>query len=318
MDEMNQIAVIGLGGVGGFIGGLLAEKYPQTQLVVRGARGEKIRQDGFYLHSETNGEIYVQPQHVVPSADQLEDRTVIFICVKNYGLQDVCERLKTVLKPETILIPVMNGVFAAEHLKRCFPSNVVLSSVIYTVSALNADGSVTQRYADTHVDLGSAESDRRHADALQTVYGLMRGANIDVRLPEDIEAAVWYKYILNCAYNVETAAYDEVIGQLREDPVKKAEYGVLIHEAFTVAHAKGIAVDDRREAVYRMQFETFDYDATSSLHRDVRAGKQSEYDVFSAYLIREAHRLGVSVPITEKMDGMLRERLARTNTADTK
>ena len=62
-------------------------------------------------------------------------------------------------------------------------------------------------------------------------FQLLNGAGIDCEADRDIQAEIWKKYILNCAYNVETALYDNTIGQLRSDPKKAAEYEALVEEA---------------------------------------------------------------------------------------
>ena len=310
--ENQSMALVGLGGVGGYIGSLLACRFPQTQLVVRGERGERIRRNGYMLHSDVNGEIPVRPRHVVSSAAHLKDPRIIFICVKNYSLEETCSQLEQAVKPGTVLVPVMNGVSAAEYLKARFPQAIVLDCVIYIIAYLNADDSVTQMDQDCRVNLGvkDADGNAQKQQALRSVYEIMRSAEIPVFLPEDIGAAVWEKFILNCAYNVETAAYGEDIGPLREDPDKAREYSALLAEACAVARAKGIRVaDDLQERMYRRFTDVYSYHASSSLQRDLAAGKQTEHAVFSSYILKEARAKGISVPVTKKMDALIQEQV---------
>ena len=89
--EDKKIAVIGIGGVGGYIAAMLAKAYPHVTMVARGARGESIRKNGLVLHSDYKGEIVARPEQVVP-AREMGQQDYIFICVKNYSLEDVCER----------------------------------------------------------------------------------------------------------------------------------------------------------------------------------------------------------------------------------
>ena len=51
---------------------------------------------------------------------------------------------------------------------------------------------------------------------------------------------IWRKYILNCAYNVATAYYDNTIGELRSVPAKAKEYEDLVWEAYKVGVSKGV------------------------------------------------------------------------------
>ena len=107
-----------------------------------------------------------------------------------------------------------------------------------------------------------------------------------------------------------SAAYDNSMGQLKEDPKKAREYECLIEEAYEVARAKGVPVlpEHKKEFVRRF-YEDYRYDATSSLQRDINAGRPAEIDTFSGYLLREAKHLGVPVPVSEKMFALLKDRI---------
>ena len=114
--EDKKIAVIGIGGVGGYVAGMLAKAYPHVTMVARGARGESIRENGLVLHSDYKGEIVAKPERVVP-VREMGQQDYIFICVKNYSLEDVCENIRDMVTDDTVIIPVMNGVDPAEKIR---------------------------------------------------------------------------------------------------------------------------------------------------------------------------------------------------------
>ena len=139
---------------------------------------------------------------------------------------------------------------------------------------------------------------------------ILTTAGVEHLVADDIELEIWRKYILNCAYNVATAAYDNNIGQLRADPVKAKEFEDLVTEAYEVAKAKGVAVrPEHRDEFFDRFHNTYRDDATSSLQRDLNAGRRAEIETFSGYLVREAARLGVAAPVSEKMYGLLKQRV---------
>ena len=78
----SRIAVIGAGGVGGYIAGMLGRACSHLTMVLRGPRMESVRNDGFTLHSDHNGEMTIRPERVVP-IDEIGEQDYIFICVKN-------------------------------------------------------------------------------------------------------------------------------------------------------------------------------------------------------------------------------------------
>ena len=302
-----KVAVVGIGGVGGYLAGMLGRACPHLTLAARGGRRESVLEKGLILHSDYKGEIAVRPEKVVP-AGEMGRQDYIFVCVKNYSLEEVCRELRDAVTDETVLIPVMNGADPGERMRKLLGKGTVVDSLIYIVAFANADYSITQQGDFANLRIGIQDADEREQKKIEEVSELLSAADIDHQVAEDIQSAVWKKYILNCAYNVASAYYDNNIGQLRSDPAKAKEYEALVREAYSVARAKGVNVgqEDVDAILHRFYHELAD-DATSSLQRDIRDGKQAEIETFSGYIVREGKRLGLDMPVSEKMyEGLLK------------
>lgn len=302
-----KIAVIGLGGVGGYIGTLLAKTYPHTTFAARGARRESLEKNGITLYSEYKGNITARPETVTETSS-LAPQDYIFICVKNYSLDEVCRSLAHAVTPSTVIVPVMNGIDKGEKTKALLPQATVIDSLIYIISYSNPDFSITHsgKFADIRIGVKNPSDDERHK--IDEVTELLNSAGIDCKPSDDIELEIWRKYILNCAYNVATAYYNNTIGQLRSDPQKCKEYEALVWEACEVANAKGIKILPRHaeEIIYRF-YNEHPFGATSSLQRDLNANRPAEIETFSAYLVKEARSLNISVPVSQKMyEGLIK------------
>lgn len=303
-----KITVLGIGGVGGYLGALLAEHYEHVSFVARGKRGESIRENGLVLHSEYRGERICHPERVVESAAELEVQDYIFVCVKNYSLEEVMRSLDGAVDEHTVIIPVMNGADTGDRVRGYLSKGQVVDSLIYIITFANEDYSITQQGMYTIVWIGIHEADEKQKAQLEELNQLLNDAEIESRIAEDIHRQIWKKYIMNCAYNVETAAYRNTIGQLRNDEQKAKEYECLIKEAYDVAVAKNINMrESDLDWLIRRFYEELSDGDTSSLQRDVEAGRQSELDTFCGYLVREAEKLQVPVPVTKKMYEMLLE-----------
>ena len=300
--EDKKIAVIGIGGVGGYVAGMLAKAYPHVTMVARGARGESIRENGLVLHSDYKGEIVAKPERVA-SVREMGQQDYIFICVKNYSLEDVCENIRDMVTDDTVIIPVMNGVDPGEKIRNLIGRGTVVDSLIYTVAFANADFSISQQDTFTWLCIGIKNADQGQQEKVTQVAEILKGADIDYKDDGDIEVEIWRKYILNCAFNVMTAFYDNTIGELRRDPVKAQQYETLVWEAASVGRAKGVALTDEhiQEVIHKFRHVHAD-NATSSLQRDFQiCKKQTELETFSGYIVQEAKRLGVSIPLSEEM-----------------
>ncbi len=304
-----RIAVIGVGGVGGYLAGMLIQKFSHVTLVARGERGRAIKERGLVLHSEYKGEKTGRPEHVAEAVRLLEPQDYIFICVKNYSLEEVCRDLagSGAVTEETVIVPVMNGVDAGDRVRELLrlgdgKTAVVVDSLIYIVSFSRPDYSVEQQGRFANLRIGIQNANARQKEKVAEVSRILSEADIDHETADDIRCEIWKKYILNCAYNVETAYYNNTIGQLRDDPEKAKQYERLVREACAVARAEGIGIpEEHADTVIHKFYNDYGDDATSSLQRDVCAGRQSELETFSGYLVREAGRLGVPVPVSEQM-----------------
>lgn len=302
-----KIAVVGIGGVGGYLAAMLGRVCPHLTLAARGARGESIRENGLTLHSDYKGEIVVRPERVV-TVDELGEQDYIFVCVKNYSLEEVCADIAHAVTEDTVIVPVMNGVDPGERIRSIMKRGTVVDSLIYIVAFANEDYSVTQQDNYAYMRIGIKNADSIQQEKVEEVSAILSAADIDHRATREIETEIWRKYILNCAYNVASAYYDNTIGQLRDDPLKAKEYEALVQEAYQVALLKGVEVKQEHidAIIHRFYYELAD-ESTSSLQRDIRAGKTTEVDTFSGYIVREGRRLGVDMPVSEKMYERLKE-----------
>lgn len=300
-----KIAVIGIGGVGGYLAGMLAKTYPHVTLIARGDRMKSIQEKGLVLHSDYHGEITAIPENTTP-LDNIGVQDYIFICVKNYSLEEVCRSLRPAITDHTVIIPVMNGTDPGDRTRKLLGKGIVVDSLIYIVAFANKDYSISQQGNFAKLKIGIKNASESQLQSVKEVSAVLAGGDIDHEVAQDIEAEIWRKYILNCAYNVATAFYENTIGQLRSDPEKSKDYEALVNEAYQVALKKGIGIKQEHidAIIHRFYFEYAD-SATSSLQRDVCMGKRSELETFSGYLVREAEQLGVSVPVSKRMyDGL--------------
>ena len=302
METTPKICVAGVGAVGGVLAGVLGRDYASSlTLIARGARLEALRQSGLALHSQFYGERVVIPAHVSADAAGMEKQDFIFVCVKNYSLDEIAEVLRPLADEHTVVVPVMNGVEAGDRLRQKLPESIVCDAVIYTNSAAGPDASVIQTGAYTFVHLGSKLRDERRLTGARRALDLLTGVGFDARWAEDIESELWQKFILNCAFNIITARYRNTSGDIRRDAALARDARALLTEAAEVAAAEGVALPaDTVEQKYRFITQTQADTATSSMRRDVEAGRPTEKDAFTGAVIRKASLHGIPVPVTER------------------
>lgn len=304
-----RAAVVGIGGVGGYIAAMLCKHDKHITLAARGSRKESLSQNGISMKSEMHGSFTAYPEKVTETSD-IGPQDIIFICVKGFSVEQVCNELKEQVAASTIIVPVMNGVDNAEKIRKAFPKNIVLDSLIYISAFANEDFSISQVGTIAPLYMGTIVNDERHKAAVHTVNAFLNEVGIDCQIPADIEAETWNKYILNCSQNVITAYYDCDTGHIRENPERTAQFETLMDEAWNIAKAKNINVTqaDIDELMRKFRY-VFPATSTTSLQRDFHDGKPTELEMFSGYIIKEADRLNVPVPLTKELYTQLLKRI---------
>ena len=143
-----RIAVIGIGGVGGYYGGLLAKRYFDNKdieitFVARGRHLEEIKANGLRVLSEKEN-FTVRPDRAtdVPSGSGIYD--LVLFCVKSYGLEESAKILVPNINKDTVLISLLNGVDNAERLRSILNDGIVLDGCVYISSHIVRPGVVQQ------------------------------------------------------------------------------------------------------------------------------------------------------------------------------
>ena len=309
---MKKIMVVGVGGVGGVLAANLVKKYGESvSLIARGPRRESLRQNGLTLHSDLYGEFTVHPACIEEDPALCGVQDLILICVKNGGLQKVCQQILPVVGEHTAVMAVMNGVSAGQELAQRLGKGVLVDSVIYTVSSAGSDYSITQKGSYTYLNIGSHTDSEEGKEAAQEIADLLNAAGVDCKVSRNVQAAIWKKYVLNCAFNVATACWGYTIGQLAADAAKRADCRALMAEAAAVAAKMGVPLpEDLVDKHMVTMMENTTPNSDSSLSRDFDAGKVGEMEVFSGYIVRKAAELGVPAPVSREYYEGLKARAA--------
>lgn len=297
-----KVTIVGVGGVGGLLAGALIRRYgADVSLIARGKRLQDLKENGLTLRSDAYGNFSVQPACVTEDPSSLPVQDAVLVCVKNGGLQKAAEKIAPMVDENTLVLPVMNGVSASGNLTRMLGKGRVLDSVIYTVSSVE-NGVIDQKGNFTQIFMGG--------NGAEELAAWLQGAGIEAIVAEDVRAATWSKYVLNCAYNVVTARWGITIGDIKHSERLRGEYRSLMEEAWRVGRADGVNLPDTLVDQHMVRLMNCMDDSTSSLSRDFEAGIVGEMDIFTGEVVRLADRYGVDVPVSRQYLAGLEERAA--------
>ena len=289
-----RIAVFGAGGVGGFFGGRLALAGETVAFVARGEHLDAMRRDGLRL-SGPEGEKLVRP--VVASDDpaELGPADAVLVAVKTWQLEEAAREMAPLLGPDTFVVPLQNGVEAAGQLAAALGAGRVVAGLCGTVSWLNAPGRIRTISARNFVRFG--ELDGGASERCARLLAAFERAGIETEVRGDIEAALWEKLLFVVPVGGVGAATRMPIGVVRELPETRELLERAMREIFALARARGVAL--REDLVERSLgfVDSLAPAATSSLQRDLAAGRRSELEAWLGAVVRLGRESGVATPI---------------------
>ncbi|HZY02045.1 MAG TPA: 2-dehydropantoate 2-reductase [Anaeromyxobacteraceae bacterium] len=304
-----RIAMVGAGGVGGLFGGLLARAGHEVVLVARGAHLLAIRRDGLQVESPL-GSFTVRP----PASDEpaeLGTVDAVVVAVKAWQVKEVAPRLRPLLGPATVVVPMENGVEAAGELQAALGPGPVAGGLCHVLAWIERPGAVKHAGFGPRVTLG--ELPGGGSERLDRLATAMRQAGMEAAVVEDISTALWDKFLFIDPLSSVGAVTRAPVGEMVAVPETRALLLAAMREVEALARKSGARLP--QEAVERTlaRVEGLPADATASMQRDVLAGRPSELHEQTGAVVRLGRAAGVPVPVHEALYGALlpQERKAR-------
>jgi 2-dehydropantoate 2-reductase len=296
------IGILGMGGVGGYFGGLLAKAYFESDtieivFIARGETQKIIAKNGLKITTEEKESI-VFPT-VVSNDPVIIGKLDFLICAtKTYDIEESLLAIKKCITKNTVILPLYNGVDAPERISALFPENEVLQGCVYIVSMIVSPGVIRKVGPFEKLFFGSATAPITVLNKLQSIF---ENAKIESYLVENIEETVWEKFIFISALASATSYLNQNIGGILNNPEYKEFYISLLNEITAVAVAKGLKLPNDFVAQTITKLEKSPKDNTSSMHRDLLAGHKTEVNSLTKYVVTEGIKHGIATPVYQKI-----------------
>lgn len=295
-----RIAVVGIGGVGGYFGGKLAREYASSgkHEIIFIARGENLRaiqKNGLQLYTR-EGQYTVWPNIATDDPSLAGPLDLVLFCVKSYSLEESARSLAPNIDRETVVISLQNGVDSKERLRAVLPGADIVSGCVYIISFLDQPGVVIQTQGACRLIFGT--DNRASADRYKNILDLLLAAKIDARLTDKITEALWMKFLMMCPLGSLTAATGKTYGFIREDESLRERLRAMMMEVAAVAGARlpENAVDNTIAAI-----GGFSHDAKTSMQLDRERGKPMEVDTLTSFLCRAGRETGIPTPLHDEI-----------------
>jgi len=289
-----KIAVVGVGGVGGYIGAKLIQSGADVTLIAPQKHCDVIEKNGLKV-IEDESEFCVKA-NIKTSPSTSETFDLIFLCVKSYNIEGAIKNILHALTPESVIIPLSNGVEHRENILELVDAKVC-DAAVYILSHLQERGVVRKQGKVFALTL---------SQEAENIKSTLEKAELRYKIVANSQEAIWKKYIFISAFATLTSYYDMSIKSVYDEHFTEAKR--LLEEIADVAKALGINIESEVEKSLQTASK-LPPKASTSMHLDRSKKRECEIETLSNYVIKMADKQGVEVPLIKKMYKELKERI---------
>jgi 2-dehydropantoate 2-reductase len=289
-----KFAILGTGGLGGYFGGRLATAGHEVHFLARGPHLAALRRDGLTVHS-VNGDFTVAPAQATDDPSHVGAADAVLLAVKTWHLDGALAALSTLIGPHTAVITIQNGVEAPGQVATAIGRDAVLPGIAKVIAMLDRPGVI--RHVGGAGSLDLAEWDNRPTGRVEQLRTALTAAGIGTASPADIWTELWAKFLFVVPAGGLGAVADAPFGTLRERPGTRRLLESGMAEIASLATARNITLPADIVATTMAFLDRQPADGTSSLHRDIKAGRPSELDAWTGAVVRLSARTGTPAPV---------------------
>ena len=288
-----RILIVGAGSTGGYFGGRLAESGRDVTFLVRPARAAQLVADGLQIQSP-HGDVTLAPQLV--TADTIKGSfDAVLVTVKAFSLEQALDDFAPAVGPETMVLPVLNGMKHVNRLARRFGERAVVGCVCKVATVLDEQGRIVQLapfHELVYGELNGIPSLR--TDQLDSV---MQGAGFDARLSQTIEREMWEKWVLLATMGGITCLMRGNVGEIETALGGLDFIHRFLDEVVSVVTAVGLPPSNDFIAKATAMLTEKGSSQTSSMYRDLQKGSPIEADQIIGDILARAQPAHVPTPL---------------------
>ena len=287
-----KVLILGAGAVGGYFGGRLVQAGADVTFLVRPQRAQKLAQAGLVIKSPL-GDARIPVRTVLQDAVRPEYDLVILSC-KAYDLEASIAAIGGAMGPDTLVLPLLNGMAQLARLEQAYSSARVLGGTCYIASTLDAEGAICHLGKFQGITCGTRPGNLAHARALlQELAQAYARVPLECKVSDEIEQDMWEKFVLLASLAAMTCLMRASVGEI----LAAADGEVLIREmlATCVAAASAAGHTPRPDSLQRTQGMLFARGSafTASMLRDMEGGGRVEADHVVGDMLQRARAAGI-------------------------
>ncbi|MEE8504063.1 MAG: 2-dehydropantoate 2-reductase [candidate division NC10 bacterium] len=289
-----RIAIFGTGGVGGYFGGRLAQAGEEVVFIARGDHLAAIRNRGLHVES-LKGDFVVHPAQATDDPAHVGAVDAVLVGVKAWQVPDAAQAMRSLIGPETFVVPLQNGVEAPTQLAAVLGTQQVLGGLCSIISFIAGPAHILHTGAEPSIAFG--ELDNRPSDRAEQLRQAFARANVKVEIPPDIHLAMWEKFLFIASWGGVGAVTRAPVGVVRSVPGVRQMLLEALDEIVQVGAARQIALSEESMRKAMAFIDSLQPDSTASMQRDIMEGRPSELEFQNGTVVRLGREVGVPTPV---------------------
>jgi 2-dehydropantoate 2-reductase len=288
-----RIAVIGAGGVGGAFGAAIAKAGGDVTFVARGAHLAAMREHGLRIES-ARGDTLIQPVQATDDPAAIGPVDIVLFCVKLWDIESAGEQIRSLIGPDTGVIPLQNGIDASDRLLPILGAAHVMAGTVSISATIASPGVIRQ--TGTFMSMAFGERDGRTSPRAEAFAALCGKAGFDITLSDNVAVPIWTKFVLLTAMSGGTAITRLPIGKLRDDPEVFSLFEDLMRETEAVGRAEGVPLPAGVFASQRAELMGAPPAAMASMAVDLLRGNRLELPWLAGKIVELGRKHRIPTP----------------------
>lgn len=296
-----RIAIIGAGGIGAIFGAALARSGVEVAFVARGAHLAAMQANGLRIEGD-RGETVVRPAWATGDIAGIGPVDYVLLCVKLWDVETTGAQLRPILGAETAVIPLQNGVDAAERLIPILGKEPVMGGTAFVTGSIVAPGVVRQTgtyQVMTFGEIGRGKFDRRPSPRGERLRDMCETAGFDGVLSPDVMVPIWEKFLVLIPLANVNALTRMPLGRYRSDPDTWALVEASLREVEAVGRAEGINLPPDAAEHALATIRSMPDHHMASMGNDLLRGNRLELPWLAGKVVQLGRRHGIATPVNK-------------------
>lgn len=288
-----KIAVMGAGALGCYFGGRMQKSGADVSYIARGAHLAALQRDGLKVKSPF-GDFEIAEVRATDAPGEIGPVDLVMFLVKLYDTDAAAKAMAPLLGPETAVVSFQNGIDAWDRIAAIVGEERVIGGTAVIPADIRAPGLISHNGPFAKLTFG--EFDRSASQRCQDLFAIAEGAGVDAEISDDIDVAIWRKFLMLSALSAITTLVRAPVGPIRANPDSWPLFEAAIRETFAVGQKvcprlSADAIDGALEMASGMPGTV-----RASMLDDLERGKRLELAHLSGVVMRLGKEHGVATP----------------------